>query len=136
MKVIFDTNVFISAVLRDRNPEAVIVWVVDQPEWQWVVSSEILREYREVLRRNKFSFSAEVLKKWEKVLDKNTKKVRVAQRFNFPRDQKDAKFLACAIASKADYLVTGDSDFSDARKLDNVTILSVALFKRLVMGKQ
>jgi len=136
MKVIFDTNVFISAVLRDRNPEAVIVWVVDQPEWQWVVSSEILREYREVLRRKKFSFSAEVLKKWEKVLDKNTKKVRVAQRFNFPRDQKDAKFLACAIASKADYLVTGDSDFSDARKLDNVTILSVALFKRLVMGKQ
>ena len=136
MKVIFDTNVFISAVLRDRNPEAVIVWVVDQPEWQWVVSSEILREYREVLRRKKFSFSAEILKKWEKVLDKNTKKVRVAQRFNFPRDQKDAKFLACAIASKADYLVTGDSDFSDARKLDNVTILSVALFKRLVMGKQ
>lgn len=136
MKVIFDTNVFISAVLRDRNPEAVIVWVVDQPEWQWVVSSEILREYREVLRRKKFSFSAEILKKWEKVLDKNTKKVRVAQRFNFPRDQKDAKFLACAIASKADYLVTGDSDFSDAHKLDNVTILSVALFNRLVMGKQ
>jgi predicted nucleic acid-binding protein len=64
MKVIFDTNVFISAVLRDRNPEAVIVWVVDQPGWQWIVSGEILREYRDVLHRKKFSFSAEILKKW------------------------------------------------------------------------
>jgi len=135
MKVIFDTNVFISAVWRDRNPEAAIIWVVEQPGWQWVVSAEILREYREVLHRKKFSFSTEMTKKWEKVLDKNTKKVRVAQHFDFPRDQKDAKFLACAMASKADYLVTGDSDFSDARKLDNVTILSVALFKRLVMGE-
>jgi hypothetical protein len=40
MKVIFDTNVFISAVWRDRTPEAVIVWVVDQPGWQWVVQAK------------------------------------------------------------------------------------------------
>lgn len=136
MKVIFDTNVFISAVWRDRNPEAVIVWVADQPGWQWVVSGEILREYREVLHRKKFSFSAETLDKWETVLDKNTHKVRVAQRVDFPRDQKDAKFLACALASNADYLVTGDGDFSHARKFENVTILSVSQFKRFVIDEK
>ncbi|MGC1379006.1 MAG: putative toxin-antitoxin system toxin component, PIN family [Anaerolineales bacterium] len=140
MKVIFDTNVFISAVWRDKTPEEVIVWVVNQPGRQWVVSSEILHEYREVLHRKKFSFSAEIMEKWEEVLDKNTQKVRATQHFDFPRDQKDAKFLACAIASNADYLVTGDSDFSDARKfvseIANITILSVSQFKRLIIGEK
>ena len=30
---------------------------------------------------------------------------------DFPRDQKDAKFLELALATKADYLITGDNRF-------------------------
>jgi len=55
---------------------------------------------------------------------------------NFPRDQKDAKFLACALANDADYLISGDSDFREAHTLLNTTILSVSMFKRLVMGEK
>jgi len=51
---------------------------------------------------------------------------------DFPRDYKDAKFLACAVTTGADYFVTGDRDFSEAQKLLSTTILSVAQFKKLV----
>lgn len=50
-----------------------------------------------------------------------------------PRDQKDAIFLACALSAGADYLITGDKDFSAARNLLQTTILSVTLFRRLMM---
>lgn len=52
---------------------------------------------------------------------------------NFPRDQKDAKFLACALASKADFLITGDKDFEDIKILGNTKIVSVSQFKTLVV---
>ena len=54
---------------------------------------------------------------------------------SFPRDQKDAKFLSCALDAGADYLITGDKDFSEAKKLTKTTILSVAQFKKWVMER-
>jgi len=133
MKVIIDTNVFISAVWRDKNPEAVILWICSQPDWQWMVSKEIKKEYKEVLRRKKFSFSPDVLKEWEQVIDENTTEIKVDENINFPRDQKDAKFLACALSSEADYMITGDKDFTEARQLVKTIIISVSTFKNLFM---
>jgi predicted nucleic acid-binding protein len=51
---------------------------------------------------------------------------------DFPRDTKDAKFLACALAAEADFLVTGDRDFTEAQKLIKTTIISVYSFKELL----
>jgi uncharacterized protein len=136
MKVVIDTNVLVSAILRDRNPEAVILWILSQPDWEWLVSAEIMQEYRKILRRPKFAFSSDLLSKWDTLLERDTTSVSVDEQVEFPRDQKDAKFLACALSNNADYLITGDSDFSEAQKLLNTTILSVSLFKRLVIGER
>jgi putative PIN family toxin of toxin-antitoxin system len=136
MKVVVDTNVFISAVWRDRNPEAVILWIIHQPKWEWLVSPEIMQEYKKVLHRPKFSFMPETLHHWEKLLDRDTQPVHMSNKVDFPRDQKDAIFLACAITNNADYLITGDGDFDEARKLVKATILSVSMFKRLVMDEK
>lgn len=134
MKVVIDTNVLLSAVWRDRVPESVILWILSQPDWEWLVSPEIMQEYRQVLHRPKFAFSPATLSRWETLLERDTQLVNVEDLVNFPRDQKDAKFLACAISTDADYLITGDADFGEAHKLINTTILSASLFKRLVIG--
>ena len=131
MKVIIDTNVFISAVWRDRNPEAVVLWICDQPDWQWTVSKEIKKEYREVLRRKKFSFTPSVLEEWSQVIEENTTEVETDENINFPRDQKDERFLACALSCEADYMITGDKDFTEAQRLVKTTIVSVSMFKNL-----
>ena len=51
---------------------------------------------------------------------------------SFPRDPKDAKFLACALAADADFLVTGDQDFTEARLIGRTEIVSVTHFDELV----
>ncbi len=133
MKVVIDTNVLVSAALKDKDPEAIILYVVEQPDFAWVVSSEVLAEYKEVLSRPKFALPEAVLRRWHDLLDAVTMVVEVNLAFEFPRDQKDAKFLACALAANAEFFITGDRDFSQAQKLLNTTILSVSLFKKLVM---
>lgn len=132
MKVIIDTNVLVSAVLKGREARDVIQFVVDSPNCDWVVSEEILAEYQDVLSRKKFKLTDEVRKEWLDVIDLVTKLVDVQITIDFARDRKDEKFLACAVAAEADFLITGDSDFNQAQNLVNTTIVSVSMFKRLV----
>ena len=136
MKVVIDTNVLLSAALRDKNPEAVIVWILQHEDWEWVVSDDIQDEYQEVLQRKKFGIPLDLIEKWINITANLTTLVDVDIAFAFPRDQKDAKFLACALASNADYLITGDADFNQALKLTQTTIVSVSMFKRLVVDQK
>jgi uncharacterized protein len=133
MKVLIDTNVVVSAALRDKDPEAVVLFVVGQPEWDWIVSTDILTEYQDVLSRPKFDLPDEVRRRWLNMLSTLTTLVEVNTTIDFPRDRKDAKFLACALAAKAEFFITGDRDFSQAQKLIETTILSVSLFKKLII---
>ncbi len=109
--------------------------VIGHPDWEWVVSDEIMQEYKEVLHRKKFSFPAETLLKWEAILDRDTHLSPASAELEFPRDQKDAKFLACAIINKVDFFITGDGDFEEAHRIINTTIVSVSMFLRLVGGE-
>ena len=136
MKVIIDTNVLVSAAIADRNPEAVILFVVGNPEIEWVVSAEILTEYKEVLNRRRLKLTPDQKQRWFTLLDEITQFIDVNIEIDFPRDQKDAKFIACAIAAAANFLITGDIDFSEVQTLGNTTIISVSLFKRLICDIQ
>lgn len=136
MKVIIDTNVLVSAAIADRNPEVVILFVVGNPEIEWVVSAEILTEYKEVLNRRRLKLTPDQKQRWFTLLDEITQFIDVNIDIDFPRDQKDAKFIACAIAAAANFLITGDIDFSEVQTLGNTTIISVSLFKRLICDIQ
>jgi len=131
MKVVIDTSVLLSAAWRDKSPEAVVLWITEQDDWEWVVSDEILAEYLDVLHRKKFDLSTEKLERWEQIITNLTNPIDVDIDVDFPRDQKDAMFLACALVSHADFMITSDSDFSDMKKLTDTAIVSVSVFKRL-----
>ncbi len=135
MKVIIDTNVLLSAAWKDKTPEEVVLWILSQDDWEWVVSEDILTEYREVIHREKFGLDSEILSRWETIIRELTTLVDINIDIEFPRDKRDAKFLACALISQADYFITGDKDFSEAKKIINTTIISVFAFKNLVIQK-
>lgn len=105
MKIIVDTNILVSAVLRGRTPKEVIQFIIDTPDCDWLVSKEILEEYKQVLSRPKFKLTPEIINQWWFVLDTVTRVVEVTNVVDFPRDRKDAKFLACALATDADFLL-------------------------------
>ena len=135
MRVVIDTNVLISAVLRDRNPEAVILWILQEPGWEWIVSAEIMAEYIGVLERPKFGLSPEQCITWQRLLQASTVEVTIDKVFEFARDPKDAKFLACALSAKADFLLTGDQYFSGLGRVGQTIVVSVAVFQKLFMVK-
>ncbi len=131
MKVVVDTNILVSAVLRDRDPELVIQFVVDHPEFEWVASQPILTEYKEVLNRRKFRLTQEVKDNWFKLLDETLTLVAVGTSVDFPIDPGDAMFLACAMTVDADFLITGDTGLFQGENLLDTVIIAVAEFKNL-----
>lgn len=135
MRVVIDTNVLVSAILKDKDPGLVLLFIAGRPDIEWIVSPHILEEYREVLSREKFSLPEEIKTKWFNMLDILTTVIEVDLNVDFPRDAKDKKFLECAVASNANYFITGDKDFAQAQKLLNTTILSVAKFKEMICNK-
>jgi uncharacterized protein len=42
MRILIDTNVLVSAVIRGREPKAVIEFIVGNPEFAWIVAFLIL----------------------------------------------------------------------------------------------
>lgn len=122
-------------MLRDRGPERVILAIVEWPEFEWVVSADILQEYREVLARPKFALPAALLQRWVDFLSTASTTVDVQTTIEFPRDRFDAKFLECALSAGAEFLITGDRDFENAERLAGTTIVSAGQFERLILGR-
>lgn len=133
MIVVIDTNVLISAAFKDRDPETVVLFVLQHPQFQWVATREIIEEYLRVLRRPKFKFSEETIKTWEDTFASLIEIADIQERIDFPRDQKDAKFLECCLAAEADFFITGDRDFEEAYKIIDTTVMSVAQFKTTII---
>ncbi|MDZ8080320.1 MAG: putative toxin-antitoxin system toxin component, PIN family [Nostoc sp. DcaGUA01] len=113
MKVVIDTNIVVSAAIADKNPEAVILFMIANSAFEWVVSADILAEYKEVLKRPRLKLTEAQYQRWVYLIDSVTTLIDVDLEVDFPRDRKDAKFLACAIAAEADFFITGDADFNE-----------------------
>src|SRR5947209_6524511 len=116
MNVLIDTNVLLSAALRDKLPERVVLYVAGRADIHWLVTPGIRAEYTEVLRRPKFGLDEEIVQRWAELLAMRTVSVDSPPSApDFPRDPKDAPFLAAALANRADFLITGDKDLLDAK---------------------
>lgn len=133
IRVVIDTGIVISAAFRDRTPEEVILFVAGNPEFEWVVTSEILSEYFDVLGRKKFNLSDELQERWKNAIEDCTVTIASDTDVEFLRDPKDKAFIGCALAGEAQYLITGDDDFQDAKKIMETTVISVSQFKKLVI---
>ncbi|RZM79677.1 putative toxin-antitoxin system toxin component, PIN family [Leptolyngbya iicbica] len=129
MKIIVDTNVLISAILRDRDPELIIQFIVDHPDFEWVASPEVLAEYQAVLARPKFRLSQEIQATWTTLLTATISPIQVNVTVDFPIDPKDAMFLSCAIATDADFIITGDTDLLNADLAIKTSVVNVSTFK-------
>ena len=134
IRVIIDTNILISAAIVGKDPEAIILAIASNLNFEWIGSESILMEYKAVLGRKKLKLPPSIQQRWFDIIDTFVTIVEVNISVEFPRDPKDAKFLECAIASNADYLITGDRDFTEPIDLGNTQIISVSQFKELFLS--
>lgn len=129
MIVLIDTNVLMSAALRDRLPERLVHHIAGSDKYRWVVTPEILNVYVGVLRRPKFKLGTDIVDQWAELLAGRTFNVGSPPAVpEFKRDPKDAPFLAAALAAHAVFLITGDKDLLELGVADGTRIVSVSQF--------
>ena len=131
MKVVVDTNVFISGVFFGGKPQRVLEKIVDG-EIFGLCSAEILDEYREVVqrmieRKKGTALSPGFLAPFYSKLEF----VQVSSTVKECRDPDDDKFLACALDGAAYCIVSGDSDLLSLREFKGVKIVTAAEFLEL-----
>jgi putative PIN family toxin of toxin-antitoxin system len=123
MKVILDTNVFVSGVFFSGPPfEILSAWRKGQV--QLVISPEILEEYYRVGERLSERFPGIDL---EPILALLTVKAQLIPSPALPEsvcdDPDDDKFLACAIASGTKVVVSGDRHLLKASGYSGITVI-------------
>ena len=105
--------------------------IVSRDDWFWIVTTEVETEYREVLARPKFKVPAAIQQSWRALIEEVTVRVSPTRPPPFLRDSKDELFIAAALASDADYLITGDKDLLEEQPLVSTQILRPTEFARL-----
>jgi putative PIN family toxin of toxin-antitoxin system len=131
MNLLVDTNVVISALIRDGIPRRVVNEVVARDNWFWIVTEEIETEYYAVLARPRFKIPSAIQQDFRAFIEAVTIRVSPVTPPPFPRDPKDERFIAAALASDADYLITGDKDLLEEQPLPSTQIVRPAEFARL-----
>lgn len=129
MRVVLDTNVLISALLfTGIVSELVSLW--QKGTITILLSREILDEYLRVLAYPKFQLSEEEIKGLiEEELLPFVQVIKPRTRIHVvKRDPSDNKFLECAVAGKADVLISGDKDLLAIRHYRRVRIQTPSRF--------
>jgi putative PIN family toxin of toxin-antitoxin system len=107
LRVVFDTNVLVAAfVFPGGQGEAALRRIVEERD-ELVLSKPILDELLGVLAR-KFSRDAEELARIAVFLGELAATVRPARRLKVLKDDPDNRILECAVAGRAEVIVTGD----------------------------
>lgn len=108
IRAIIDTNVLVSALISPSGNEALLLLAVKQGLVRPCFSPAMLEEYSEVLARPKFAFSPDEITALIDLLQHQGDLLRPAPLSGMSPDPKDDKFLACAPAARADFVVTGN----------------------------
>ena len=108
IRVVLDTNVVVSAHLNSEGYERSVFDLALSGKLKMFVSEAILREYETVLRRPKFRLNRLDVSRSLRLLRSAARIVIPYGELSAARDPGDNRFLECAEATKADYLVTGN----------------------------
>lgn len=124
MRVVFDTNIFVSAfVFPGSRADAAVERVLDGED-QLVVSPAIIDELLTVLAR-KFARDADELGRIAVFLTDLGDVVRPRRRVTILPDEADNRILECARAGHAEVIVTGDRAMLALGRYQDVEIKSL-----------
>jgi putative PIN family toxin of toxin-antitoxin system len=113
IRVVLDTNVVVSALIKPGSiPELVLALVLNHPDIQLCLSHDIVAEYTAVLAYGKFKkhLRKQQVRQALHAIESagvlvETDDVVVAEL----TDPDDTKFVVCAVAANALYLITGNT---------------------------
>ena len=112
-RIIIDTNVLVSALIQRNYPYFIVYNYVFENLVEVCISKELFEEYLEVLNRPKFSKYPDFTRKAELILaqiEAKSSKFQPTQQVNIIQDDADNRLLELALASKANFIITGNTN--------------------------
>ena len=112
-KVIIDTNVLVSALIQRNYPNFILLYCVFENHVELCISDDLFEEYLKVLNRPKFSKYPDFQNKTEFVLaqiESKATKFYPKERLEILDDKDDNRLLELASESKADFIITGNTN--------------------------
>lgn len=112
MKAVLDANVFVSALINTRGKPRQILDLWREEAFELILSAAILDEIGRVLRYPKIAalhkLAEPELQEFLALLGEEGHVVEPVERLQVSPDEPDNRYIECALAGGADYLVTGD----------------------------
>jgi uncharacterized protein len=131
MIAVFDTNVLLAAIITEGICSK-LLHRARIGEFSLVSCPFIMKELRRILSK-KFRLSQEELALAMEPINEAISQV-IEHNLNISdvcRDADDDNIIACAVAARADYLVTGDSDLLEIKSYKDTKIITPRDFEAL-----
>jgi putative PIN family toxin of toxin-antitoxin system len=128
LRVVIDTNVFISAFLKPASKPSRILRLIIQGDLQIALNEQILREYSEVAARPRLLLDRQkvsIVLDYLRTTGINAPSVTFVPRLPDPANE---PFLEAALATKADFLIPGNKKHYPARDCKGVIVVTPTEF--------
>ncbi|MGE0643717.1 MAG: putative toxin-antitoxin system toxin component, PIN family [Nitrospira sp.] len=131
MKVVFDTNILVSALLWRGTPYRCLL-AIRAGLAELILSPLIMEEFRDVLCR-KFALTQEDAEENSAIAQKSAKLINIPGTLRVvPDDPTDDKFVETAIVGGAQWLVSGDKHLLRLKEYQGITVISARAFLDLL----
>ncbi|WP_028322829.1 putative toxin-antitoxin system toxin component, PIN family [Desulfatiglans anilini] len=140
-KVVFDTNVFISAIIKGKSNPGRLLDMVRGGEIELVLSPEILSEIQAVLHYPKIKkihqLQPKAIDAFLKYIASIAQIVQPAKRLDVIKDDpSDNIYLECAVEGHTDFIVSGDHHLTDLKAYEGIRIMDPATFLRTIHDEE
>ena len=132
MRVVLDTNVLVSAVIKPTGVAAQILLHLRTRHFEVLMSRVTFGELTSVLfrprLRTKYGLSDDVLQPVLRLVYLRSTMVQPQQQIVVCRDPKDNMYLEVAVEGQADFVITGDSDLLILHPFRGIPIITPSAF--------
>ena len=141
LKIVIDTNVFVSATITEKGKPAQILKVWREKKLEVIISPEILKEIGQVVFRHKIKKISFWTEKERYQFIEDLARICILTPGSLQLKQavkhtQDHKFLVAAIEGKADYIVSGDRYLRDLGVYKGIKIVSASEFLQILENKR
>jgi len=108
LRLVIDTNILVSAGLKPDGLQRTVVLLAITKPARLYISDAILAEYQEVLARPELQIRKGLRRQLLQLITSRAHRIIPSRPLQVTQDADDNRFLECADAARADYLVTGN----------------------------
>jgi uncharacterized protein len=108
LRLVVDTNIIVSAALKPEGLQRTVLLLAITKPARLYITEEIIAEYRAVLSRAELKIRKGLRQQVLQLIRSHAHSVKPSRPLQVTSDPDDNKFLECADAARADYLVTGN----------------------------